>query len=327
MWRSRRLRHCADDSAPQATPPRDVAAGRASTGTAVIRGRVVAAETGRPLTLATITASAPELRESRSISTNSEGRYELRNLPAGRYTLSIAHSGYLRLQYGQRRPLELGKPIDVAAAAIVDNIDFVLPRMSVISGRVTDEEGEPIAGARVTAMPSSPYGDRRSSPPIGIGFVQTDDSGAYRIIGLSPGSYVVMADPASSIVDDGRSRRDAGRRLRADVFSGCLESGRGASGVGRPRRRGANTDFSLVPTRLATITGTVIDSRGRPVAEPAIAIVRQVAGTCMLSAPLGREDQRCRERSSLQNLPPGEITLDRGQRGPGVLRQRPRRRS
>src|SRR5437773_926495 len=93
---------------PQGTPPRDVQP-VAPTGTSVIRGRVVAAESGRPVSLATISASAQELRESRSISTNSDGRYELRNLPAGRYTLSVSRSGYLTVRYGQRRPLEQGR--------------------------------------------------------------------------------------------------------------------------------------------------------------------------------------------------------------------------
>src|SRR5262245_17650925 len=90
---------------PAPAPPRDVRPAP-QTGTSIIRGRVVAADSGRPISLATITASAPELRESRSISTNSDGRYELRNLPAGRYSLSVSRSGFLTLQYGQRRPLD-----------------------------------------------------------------------------------------------------------------------------------------------------------------------------------------------------------------------------
>src|SRR5438093_9196452 len=65
----------------QSGPARDRPAATAAA-SAVIRGRVVAADTGRPLSLATITLSAPELTDDqRTISTNSAGRYELRNLP------------------------------------------------------------------------------------------------------------------------------------------------------------------------------------------------------------------------------------------------------
>ena len=299
---------------PQATPTRD---GRrvVSTGTAVIRGRVVAAETGRPLTLATITASAPELSEARSISTNSEGRYELRNLPAGRYTLSIAHSGYLRLQYGQRRPLELGKPIDVAEAAIVDNIDFVLPRMSVISGRVTDELGEPMAGARINVMLPKQYGDGRPMPPIGIGFVSTDDSGTYRLTGLSPGSYVVMSDMTNAIF----ASSDAGA-MKSEGYAPTYFPGVSNPAAARAVSVGlgeeaANTDFSLVPTRLATITGTLVDSRGRPVPNQQIAIARLLAGLTLGVSPLGA---RTNDAGAfvVRNLTPGEVTLIAGA-GPG----------
>jgi len=70
------------------------------TGTAVIRGRILAGDTGRPLRRAQITLTgggAPP----RNVSTNVQGRYEIKDLPAGRYTLSVRRSGYLSLQYGQ----------------------------------------------------------------------------------------------------------------------------------------------------------------------------------------------------------------------------------
>jgi hypothetical protein len=301
----------------QATPRRD-AQRVASTGTATIRGRVVAADTGRPLTLATITASAAALSEARAISTNSEGRYELRNLPAGRYTLSISHSGYLRLQYGQRRPLELGKPIDVPEAAIVDDIDFVLPRMSVISGRITDEQGEPMAGARIIAMLSKPYGDRRPWPPVGAGFGSTDDSGSFRLTGLSPGSYVVMSDTTTSIFTSSEVGVMKSEGYAPTYFPGVSNPAAArvvSLGIGE---EAANTDFSLQPTRLATITGALQDSRGRPVPNQQIAIARQAPGltpTGVAVSPLGG---RTNEGGAfvVRNLTPGEVTLIAGA-GPG----------
>jgi hypothetical protein len=123
----------------QGGPPRD-ARPLSQTGTAVIRGRVFAADTGRPLRRARITVSAPELgTDSRQISTSPDGKYEIKDLPAGRYTVTVARSGYLTLRYGQRRPLEQGKPLQVLDRQLVDDVDFTLPRMSLITGRVFDE--------------------------------------------------------------------------------------------------------------------------------------------------------------------------------------------
>jgi hypothetical protein len=48
-----------------------------------------------------------------------DGRYEIAELPAGRYSIRVTRSD-LPLQYGQRRPLEPGKPIPRAVDSICD---------------------------------------------------------------------------------------------------------------------------------------------------------------------------------------------------------------
>src|SRR3954463_13654917 len=80
---------------PQGPPARD-ARPPAQAGTAVVRGRVLAADTGKPLRRARITLSGAGVgREGRSASTSLDGRYEIPDLPAGRYTIRVARSGYL----------------------------------------------------------------------------------------------------------------------------------------------------------------------------------------------------------------------------------------
>src|SRR5947208_17078798 len=57
------------------SPPRD---NTQQTGTARIRGRVVATESGEPLRRAMVRVFAPELRESRMAMTDAHGAYELK---------------------------------------------------------------------------------------------------------------------------------------------------------------------------------------------------------------------------------------------------------
>src|SRR5262249_9088852 len=142
-----------------------------------------------------ITLSAAELgRDGRTTSTGLDGRYEITDLPAGRYIVRVARNGYLGFQYGQRRPLEQGKPLQVANKQVVDNIDFSLPRTSVIRGQITDELADPVAGVPVFAMRMAYFQGRRRLVPMGGGpTTQTDDAGEYRISGLAPGTYFVMA--------------------------------------------------------------------------------------------------------------------------------------
>src|SRR5947209_5392412 len=84
-------------------PPRDTSA-QPATATAVIRGHVFDQSNGRPLRKVQVRAFAPELRENRVASTDNNGAYEIKNLPAGRFQLTASKGSFVTLQYGQTRP-------------------------------------------------------------------------------------------------------------------------------------------------------------------------------------------------------------------------------
>jgi protocatechuate 3,4-dioxygenase beta subunit len=294
---------------PAQTPsPRDQRPA-APTGTAMIRGRVVDAQSGRPISLATLTAFAPELAsENRTISTNSEGRYELRNLPAGRYTLSVSRAGYLTLRYGQRRPLEQGSVLRLLDKQMADNVDFALPRMSVISGRITDEEGEPVAGANVAAMQMVFFDGGRRPVFAGVGAgSSTDEAGQFRIGGLVPGDYFVRAD-----LRETWPGTEAGvERLfgySTTYFPGTTNAGARRVTVGLGAEA-ANTDFSLLPGRSANVSGTVVDSRGQPVTNGMVGLVQSIGG--QESGSRGGDGGLFGDegRFTIRDVMPGEYTL------------------
>ena len=97
-------------------PPRDNAQ-PAKPGKATLRGHVVAADTGQPLRKAQVRIFASELRENRMTTTDADGRYEFKELPAGRYNVSASKGSYVQLQYGQQRPFEPGKPLEILDGA------------------------------------------------------------------------------------------------------------------------------------------------------------------------------------------------------------------
>ena len=116
-----------------AAPPRDTSQ---KTGTARIRGRVVAADGGQPLRKAQVRAFAADIRENRGTSTDGDGRFELKELPAGRYTVSASKGSFVSLQYGQLRPFASGKPIELRDGETIEKVDFALPRGGIVTGRV-----------------------------------------------------------------------------------------------------------------------------------------------------------------------------------------------
>ena len=110
---------------PPMPAPRDPAT--VKKGTAVIKGHVLTAE-GRPLRRAQIRVAGDDPRDALSTTSGLEGEYELRELPAGRYTVQATRVGYLRAQYGQREYGEPGIPIEVANGATVEKIDLTMMR-------------------------------------------------------------------------------------------------------------------------------------------------------------------------------------------------------
>ena len=160
--------------------------------TASVRGRITAADTGRGLRRAQVSLGGSDLPQRRTASTNTRGEYEIRDLPAGRYTVSVARSGYLPFEYGQRRAGERGKSLELDEGEAITNIDIAVPRASVISGRVIDENSEPVPGVSVWIMRQEFFRGRKRLVPSTIG-VRTDDIGQYRATGLSPGEYIVFA--------------------------------------------------------------------------------------------------------------------------------------
>jgi protocatechuate 3,4-dioxygenase beta subunit len=301
-----------DGGGPQRLPPRDGRGPAPAVGTSVIRGRVFAADTKRPLRRARVTVNSPGLGgEGRMTSTDADGRYEIKDLPPGRYTVAVNRSGYLRLTYGQRRPFEQGKPLQVADKDIVDGVDFLLPRMSLITGRIVDETGEPISGVRVFAMRTAYFEGRRRLVPVAGGpIAMTDDTGQYRILGLTPGSYFVMSDVRETwTVNVNGVEQTLG--YAPTYFPGTAsvsDARRITVGVGE---EASNNDFPLVPGRAASVSGFATDSQGRPLAGRQVSVMQEfrgpgfgmfmTSGSGATVAPDGT--------FRIRNLPPGEYKL------------------
>ncbi len=287
-------------------PPRDTAA-TVKKGTGVIRGRVVAADTGRPLRRAQIRLTSREETEPRATSTGTDGRFEFRELPPGRYSLSVSRSGYLRWQYGQRRPFEAGRMIQLEDGQVMDRVDFSMPRMSVISGRVFDEMGEPIADVGIFAMRMSYWQGRRRLVPAGSS-ARTDDSGQFRVLGVSPGDYFVLATIRETWVVEGEKREVL---AYAPTYYPGTAAAIEATRIRVPiAQEVSGIDLSLVPGRAAKVAGRALDSRGMPVGGQSVGISQEImgpmGGTMMMVASARTNPDGSFE---FKDIPPGEFRI------------------
>lgn len=273
-------------------------------GSARIRGRVVAAASGQPVRKAQVIATSSDGRETRVTRSDVEGRYELKDLPAGRYRVDVTKGGFVRLSYGQMRPFEAGKPIELADAQIVDKVDFALPAGGVITGRVVDELGEPAADVRVTVMRYGYVQGRRQL--VGFGpQPATNDIGEYRVFGLPPGQYVLAASPTASamrgdfVSDDRAGYAPSFYPGTADVSQAqrvALETGQALT----------NIDIPLVPVRTARISGTAADSQGKPLSGALVMVFQRSIRTVLSTSG---SQVRSDGTFTVSNLAPGDYVL------------------
>jgi len=289
------------------------ATSRSSETTARIRGRVFAADTGKPVAGAIVTvvdtrASNPTERQGRWIRTDADGRWEAQGLLPGAYTLSVSKAGYLKIEYGQKRPFERGKRLDLAAGQLLDRIDITLPRAGAITGRVFDEFGDPAAGVFIRALRQRYVDGRRELTPLaeaieGLasgGADITDDLGQFRIYGLSPGDYFVSA----SFNPPGEAATAVGYPpVYYPGTPSAAEARRIKLGLGEESQ---NVNVTLVSARYAIVSGTVLNSLG----APASASIQLVSTDPVAGMPVAPARTTANGTFTLRSVPPGEYRLN-----------------
>ena len=170
-------------------PPRDARAVTHDTSAAVV-GVVVTEETeARPVRRARVSLSGGETGSGRTTITDDEGRFAFSDLAPGRYTVAAAKNGWIAMEYGAKRPMRGGTPVPLKAGERA-SITIRLPRGSVITGIVTDEQGRPAPDLTVRAMRYAMQSGERRLVNAGVPSL-SDERGVYRIYNLPAGEYIV----------------------------------------------------------------------------------------------------------------------------------------
>jgi hypothetical protein len=184
--------HGAQAPGGAATTANAAKAGKDKDETCRVFGMVVKMADGAPLKNATVRLENDSDREHViATKTTADGRFELRNVPSGRYKLKVFRNGYVEKEYGQHNPSDAGATFALSPGQDKHDVLFKLIPAAVIAGRVFDEDGEAVPQAVVVALHEVYREGRRTL--TSSGFAQTDDLGQYRLFGLAPGRYYVSA--------------------------------------------------------------------------------------------------------------------------------------
>jgi protocatechuate 3,4-dioxygenase beta subunit len=285
-------------------------------GTGVVRGRV-ADLGGRPIGHAQVLVFADTRADSRATTTNENGAFEVGELGAGTVRISATAPGYTQLESGHAvTPWNLdlgpvragtlsgfawGRAIDLAPGEIRDRIDVTMARWGTLSGRVTDEYGDPVQGAGVQLLHVRYDAGQRQLVPVDAVMAVTDDLGRYRLHSLTPGQYMVSAAVGQVSLEDlsGYAR---------SYYPGTPNPGEGQFvSVGLSEDVTA-VDFSLSRVRTARVAGQVLNPTG-DAAPPGTLILRASRrSSSVTSVPVGAQIAPD-GAFSFPNVPPGQYTI------------------
>jgi 5-hydroxyisourate hydrolase-like protein (transthyretin family) len=156
-----------------------------------ISGTITADDTGEPLQSACV--SAPGASGS---CTDRDGRYRLRAVPAGTYTLQISapfDSGYLGEFHHDAATAAGATPVTVTNGATTE-VDEGLALGATLTGHLTSAQtGEPITSVGVRLH------DAGTGTQLQSFFPSVDPAGAYRIKGIPAGTYRIQFQPFDQI--------------------------------------------------------------------------------------------------------------------------------
>ena len=127
-----------------------------------------------------------------STATSTEGRFALKGLEPGQYRMSAERPGFVRSEYGARPGAMVGgTTLTLEKGQSMKEIEFRLSPHSVITGRIIDEDGEPVQSAIVQLQRNRFFQGKKQLVPASS--ASTNDLGEYRIFGVPAGKYYLSA--------------------------------------------------------------------------------------------------------------------------------------
>ena len=224
-----------------------------------MEGTVVNAQGGEPIKKAIIQAISEEHSEGEarvySSVSDAEGRFSIVPVDPGRYRVFVERTGFI--QAGEHHRRSEGIEVSVARGQQVKGVVLRVLPAAAVTGRVIDEDGDPMPDIDVSVARVGFSSCRRQLESAGT--ARTNDLGEYRIPGLAPAKYFVYVTPPpaySSIADRQKSKSKPDYSYVTDYYPGVMDPSQAAPVELHPGED-MPIDFSLVRTQTFRIRGTV----------------------------------------------------------------------
>lgn len=235
-------------------------------GPIVVEGTVTNKLTGAPvkgahviytgLASAAVPAASPISRD-----TDLQGHFHLELAP-GSYRLWVEREGFARQHYGSPVPENPGSVLTVASGQELRDLEFRITPLGALSGRIFDQDGDPLQGVGIQVMRVSySSGIRQLIPVTGA---SSNDRGEYRCYDLPADRYFILATPKGSPlshpIEAGALVPEVQDAFVPLYYPGVLEL-EGASAISVPEGSDVQEiNFRMQSVRAATLRGRVLGS-------------------------------------------------------------------
>lgn len=196
---------------------------------AVIRGQVIARDSGKPVPGALVRAEADRGRDSTAIA-DEQGNFALRSLGSGALELVALGRGY-----ASASPTEVA----VGIGEQVEGVRVLVDRAYSISGRVV-RKGDKNAGLPGVTLGAFSI----TAKSFGLALEPSASDGSFEIVGLKRASYMLFAVGEGSVPEVGKNVEIVDK----DVTGVIIELDTGVTLAGRVEPPTAGVQMSIEPT-------------------------------------------------------------------------------
>jgi hypothetical protein len=205
-------------------------------------GVVVNSMTGEPIPRAQVMALASQTAGT----ADNLGHWSLTNIACGRLQVTAMRPGFLN---GGARDM-----LTISSESPAHDVRIQLTPQSVVVGKVTDEQGDPVMNAQVSVLGSRVMEGRRTF--VMMSAAQTNDLGEFRVSSLPAGKFIFCArGPAFMGTFTGANPNDSVTNGET-CYPGPVEGG-AASAMELSAGHETRIDFSVRQVPAVRIRGTV----------------------------------------------------------------------
>jgi hypothetical protein len=228
-----------------------------------ISGYVYRADTGEPVPKAEVSLDPQDQDTgkaaggSRVVRTGPDGAFAFSDLPAGSYALNVWRNGFASFSCQRNGGC---RGFSLKRGQKLQNIDLRMTPAAVITGEISDEDHEPVAGIEVYALRADylPGGGLELSGPYRV---LTDDRGIFRISDMLPGTYYIRA---GGLIERPMKQTglkegiDGGLRYRDAYYPGTALFAEAEPVEAKPGSETNNIRIPVATEKIYSITGAVV---------------------------------------------------------------------